>query len=389
MKKSFGKLLLIPLMSLTLLSCGKTDKTYELQPKDAEVADKHAAVSVLGKAMKASASSNAISYKIESTKDLNVNVVEDIHNSLENTDSKKTFGIVANTISADYRTTTEDEASKDNRQSSFDLTLGQLHYETSSPSSSISKNRSNVKFSSYIKDKTYYIDPTNKELIVTVTDLADYFGIGDYRTLISSVMKFKYYATSDYVESILDKTGRKDEIEAWIDTFSSISITDKIDEAIVELDGKVDNWDWLASYVDENGDYTLYASMNKDEFAAFMDEMDPIEEGEERQTYAEALTDADFTSLEFSITFDETGLKGVGTVFDLTIDKKNVDVYENTTLPFPGTDGIDTRKKVGYENINYKLSGGFKVSFGTEAPKDPGDKSNWTDIEGTISKYFK
>lgn len=202
-------------------------------------------------------------------------------------------------------------------------------------------------------------------------------------------MKFKYYATSDYVESILDKTGRKDEIEAWIDTFSSISITDKIDEAIVELDGKVDNWDWLASYVDENGDYTLYASMNKDEFAAFMDEMDPIEEGEERQTYAEALTDADFTSLEFSITFDETGLKGVGTVFDLTIDKKNVDVYENTTLPFPGTDGIDTRKKVGYENINYKLSGGFKVSFGTEAPKDPGDKSNWTDIEGTISKYFK
>lgn len=389
-KNTLKKALLVSLLALPLFGCNdKTpDKTSELQPTTGEVVDKHAAVSTLGKAMKASTSAAAISYNIESTKDFSFSVKENIHNSIENTDSEKSLNIVANTISADYRTTTVDDGNEDQRQSSLELTAGQLHYDTAGANGSVSRNRSNVKFASYIKDETYYIDPTNKELANTAYDLADYVGLGNYRTVISLIMANKYYASKADFESALEKTGYKDEIESWIDIFTSVSITNEIDEAIVEIDGKVDNWSWLTTYADANGDYTIYASLNKAEFLAFLDEMDPVEEGEERETYTEALANVNFTSLEFSVTFNESGLKGVGTVFALNGDKKDVDVYEETTLPFPGTDGIDTRKKVGYEDIHYEVSGGFKMTFGAEAPKEPGT-SGWTDISEIVDKYLK
>ncbi len=389
MKKiALKKALLVSLLALPLFGCdSKTpDKTNELKPTTGEVVDKHAAVSTLGKAMKASASTAAISYEIDSTKDFSYLMSESIHNSIENTDTSRSFSAVASGISMDYRATTDDDDNK--RNSSMEALVNQLHYEYTNASGSNSRNRAGVKLNSYVKNGVYYIDPSNKEFANTVYDFADYLGYGDYRTVLTVIFANKYYVAKSDLDSVLEKTGKKEEIEEWIEMYTDFSAVEEIDDFIVDLDGKIDGWDWLTTYADGNGDYTIYATMNKEEFCAFMDQMDPVEPGEERETYAEALANVNFTSLEFSVTFAETGLKSVGTVFALNSDEKNVAVYEDTIIPLPGTDGIPTQKQVGYEDIHVEMSGGFKMTFGKETPKDPGT-TGWTDLKSTVEKYFK
>lgn len=383
MKNIFKNALLVTLLALPLFSCNSNpkDKTYELKPTNAQVLDKHQAVSTLGKAIKSSTSKANLSAFIESSKDLKIHNREEIHNSIENADSIKDMSVVANGITIDYRVSADPKL-----KMSIESNANQVHWENESPSGKVVRNRVGVKLSSYIKDETFYIDPTNKEFSGLVYDIADYLGYGDYRTLLMGILSQKYYLNKADLESTLKSFGIELGDLGIEDKYNDFISTENIDKMIVNLDSKVENWEWLTSYSD-NGDSIIYASMNKTEFCALMEELDPPEEGEERQSYEETLKNVEFTSLEFRLTFNESTLKSLDTVFAFTSEEKDVPVTEKVTVPVPGTDGVQSDKQIGTKVVKSEVNGGFKVTFGEEITKDPAEKG-WSNLMTIINGYL-
>ena len=85
--------------------------------------------------------------------------------------------------------------------------------------------------------------------------------------------------------------------------------------------------------------------------------------------------------MEFVVNFDKDGLHNFETVFDLTSEEKGADAYEQDTIPGA------TSKKIGTQDSKIDIVGGFKGTFGSNAPKLP-SSSGWTNlitvIEGLI-----
>ncbi len=400
MKKSaYKKILLISLLALPLLSCGNTSgKTNELKPNDVQVSDKHEAVSSLGKALKASSKNNALSIIAKSNKDLKVVVEETIANSADDSTTERKVQTLASGIEMDLRAKSQkdDAGGEDKVQSSFGLSIDALIYgEPNDDLDKFKKNgksRSDLALTAYAKDDVYYIDPTtfdgkvNNGTYNTLNDLCKFVGL-DYSTVIRLALGKKYSITKENAISLLDKTDIDVDIEGLSEFYKNLIVENKIDEFVAEFDKRIENWAWLTPYTDKNGNITLYASLNKAELCAFLDEIFPLEQAssESLETYADKLAGLDLTSLELSVAFNESGLQAANTVFAFSYSQNDVPFYENSVIQLPDTNG-NKKSQTGTANIKTKANGGFKFAFGQNAPLEP-SSNGWTDIS-TLLKMF-